>query len=373
MNPFKYGQIVSGKDFCPRPQLEKQIKDFINSGQNLLIQGERRVGKTSLICETINKIKKKSLLYIDLLEVKSVDNLCKRLVKAIVTLEQKKGLLEKIIYSISHLRPVVSIDPITNQPTVSLGQDITLHPDSLEGIFDLIKKLHDDDSKSIIVVFDEFQDILNLKEYKEVLAIIRGRIQFHSSIPYIFSGSIRNKMHVIFNDSESPLFKSAITIEVGNIETKLFIDYIREKLLKGNHTIEDSVLIKIFEMAERITGDIQQFCNALWEITSRNEAISDEHISRALKLIFARESKSYEIVLTTTTDLQLRCLTGLARMGGKAPLSKEFLKNIGNILPASIQKSLIRLEQLKIIYKKNSEYKFVNPFFKLWLLSNNLF
>ncbi len=87
MNPFKYGQIVSGEDFCPRPKLQKQIKDFIQSGQNTLIQGERRVGKSSLIYETVNSIRKKRLLYIDLLEVKSVDNLCKRIVKSIISLE----------------------------------------------------------------------------------------------------------------------------------------------------------------------------------------------------------------------------------------------------------------------------------------------
>ena len=78
------------------------------------------------------------------------------------------------------------------------------------------------------------------------------------------------------------------------------------------------------------------------------------------------------MVLTNITDLQLKCLTGLANIGGKAPLSAAFLKNIGNVLPATNKKSLLRLEQIKIIYRKEGEYKFINPFFKSWLLSNNL-
>ena len=56
MNPFKYGQVVSAEDFCPRPQLIKEIMSFIKSGQNLCVQGERRVGKTSLIEDRLTDI-----------------------------------------------------------------------------------------------------------------------------------------------------------------------------------------------------------------------------------------------------------------------------------------------------------------------------
>lgn len=28
MNPFKYGQVVSAEDFCPRPDLMKQVIGF---------------------------------------------------------------------------------------------------------------------------------------------------------------------------------------------------------------------------------------------------------------------------------------------------------------------------------------------------------
>lgn len=371
MNPFKYGQIVYGEDFCPRPQLQKQIKQFVQSGQNILIQGERRVGKSSLMYETVHAIKKKRLLYVDLLEIKSIENLCRRIVKAIISLEQKSGFLDKSLKMLSHLRPVFSFDPITNLPTISLGQDIQLQPESLEEIFDVIQKLNKE--KPVIVAFDEFQDIIHVKEYNEILAIMRSKIQFHAGIPYIFMGSIRNKMFDIFHNPESPFFKSAITIDVEGLEEDTFKKYLQEKFLLGKRTMSDSLIHTIFEIAEYITGDVQQLCSAVWEISSYKESITEKHISEALMLIFARESKGYESVLVTLTALQLKCLVGLAKMGGDAPLSHHFSKNIGGILPASIKKSLTRLEQLKIIYKKNGVYKFINPFFKSWLITNNMF
>ncbi len=78
------------------------------------------------------------------------------------------------------------------------------------------------------------------------------------------------------------------------------------------------------------------------------------------------------MILANVTAIQLKCLIGLAVMKGKEALSAAFIKKIGNILPATVKKSLTRLEQIKIIYRKDREYKFINPFFRLWLLTNNL-
>ena len=47
--PFRYGCVVDGEYFCPRPELERQLRNYAESGQNLVIQGERRMGKTSLV------------------------------------------------------------------------------------------------------------------------------------------------------------------------------------------------------------------------------------------------------------------------------------------------------------------------------------
>ena len=58
-------------------------------------------------------------------------------------------------------------------------------------------------------------------------------------------------------------------------------------------------------------------------------------------------------------------------MGGKALLSSAFIQGVGITGPASIKKALTRLVQLKIVYRHAGEYKFVNPFFKAWLLWKN--
>lgn len=369
MNPFKYGQVVQSNDFCPRPDLLEQICEFMISGQNILIKGERRVGKTSLIFESVKAYAKKRILYVDLLEIKTSDDFCRRLVKAIISMEQKSGFLEKIFRSLSQLKPLLSADPLTGQPTISLDPIVRLKPESIEELLDLILKMNE--QKPIVVVFDEFQDILNLKDSKETLAILRSKIQFHTMIPYIFAGSIRNKMDSIFNSPESAFFKSAISIEVGSLDKELFVSFLMNKFKLGKRSAHSSLFDTIFEIAENNSGDVQQLCEALWETTSYGDKIIDKNIPNSLKLIFARELKGYEATLVQLTAQQVKCLVGLAKIGGKEPQSALFLHKSGIALPASVKKALTRLEQLKIIFHSQKEYKFINPFFKAWLIFKN--
>ena len=132
-------------------------------------------------------------------------------------------------------------------------------------------------------------------------------------------------------------------------------------------SIDSTAFEKVFEIAEDVPGDVQQLCEALWETTSYKGQISEQNITNALKLIFARESKGYEATTVQLTGQQLKCLVGLAKTGGWAPQSAAFLQAVGIRLPASVKKALNRLEQLKIVYQYQGEYRLVNPFFKAWL------
>ena len=366
MNPFRYGQVVSAGDFCPRPELQSALDGNIKAGQNVVLQGERRIGKTSLIHETVRKRKSHRLLYVDLMEIKTVDDFCRRIISALVTLERKSGFLERIIRSFAQLRPSLSVDPVTNQPTVSLDAGIKLQPESIEGLLDFVADL--ELKKRPVVAFDEFQDILNLADAAKTLAILRGKIQFHTEIPYIFAGSVRNAMNGIFTDPESPLFKSAVILDVGPLPADVFSRFLTRKFAKGDRSVERQVLGRVMEIADGVPGDVQALCACLWDLSNKGDTIAEKHLPAALELIFARESKGYESALVLLTAQQQRCLTGLARMGGAAPLSGAFLAGVGIAQPASVKKALIRLQRIKLIYRHRGEYRFVNPFFRAWLV-----
>jgi archaellum biogenesis ATPase FlaH len=371
MNPFSYGQIVKGTDFCRRPELVKKLAENIKRGQNVYIQGERRTGKSSLIFETIRTLKKFRTIYTDLLEVKSSDDFIKRMVMAVISMEKSRGYLDKVFQKLSHIRPVASIDPITGLPTLTIDAAVELQPNSIGGVLDLIASYHSK-TRPIVVVFDEFQDILNLKDARQTLALLRSKVQFQTHIAYVFAGSIRNKMDSIFNDPDSAFFKSAIPIHVGPLDSGIFHEFIKNRFNTGKRQIDPEAIGDIFDICFKIPGDVQQLCSALWDTTAPGEQITAVRIPVALELIFSHELKGYETILKIVSSQQLKLLTALARLGGKAPMSSAFLKNSGIAQASSIQRALGRLIDLRIIFHYENEYRFVNPFFRAWLLHKNL-
>jgi AAA+ ATPase superfamily predicted ATPase len=72
MNPFRYGEIVTKSDFCARPALAKRLRGYLESEHNSVILGERRTGKTSLIVESVRRLRGLRLLYAQFWAVKSV-------------------------------------------------------------------------------------------------------------------------------------------------------------------------------------------------------------------------------------------------------------------------------------------------------------
>jgi len=365
MNPFVYGRVVSSGDFCPRPRLSRMLEEFIRSRQNVLVQGERRTGKTSLIHETAGKMGS-NVIYVDFLESRSVHDVVRRLVSGLVTLDSKAGILGRVLGAIAHLRPTFSVDPITGNPALSLDSAVKVRPETVEGILDAYEEIGA--GTGMTVIFDEFQDILKLEDSGPVLAVMRGKIQFQQEVVYIFAGSVRNEMNGIFTDPESPFFKSAAVIEVDAIEHEAFGEFIREKFSSGDRTIRDEVLVEIYRIAEDIPGDVQQLCNALWDCSEPGDEITPDLLPAALELIFSREIRGYENALAKITGLQIRTLVSIARLGGEKPFSREFLESTGTVHVNALVKSLGRLEKLKILYRRKDRYVLVNPFFKAWLL-----
>ena len=111
--------------------LTKSLTRFITSGQNVYVQGERRIGKTSLIMDSIHHCKGIRAYYVDLLEIKTVTGLCQRLAKALISFEQQAGFLEKILKNLSQFKPTIGFDALTGTPTISIDPMFTFTPDSL--------------------------------------------------------------------------------------------------------------------------------------------------------------------------------------------------------------------------------------------------
>lgn len=334
MNPFKYGCTVAGEYFCQRPELSRQLRNYIESGQNVVIQGERRMGKTSLVLETVRHMKGVALLHADFLCVRDTSDFCRRLAVALTRLENSVGA------AASELTSVESV---------------------MEAVVAQTAK------RKVCVVFDEFQDILDLDDGRQILAILRSRIQLDSNTPYVFLGSIRNRMTDVFWHPDSPFYHSAAALPVGGIERNDFLKFIRSRFAIGKRMLPEAEFASISSLAHDTPGYVQELCEVLWDVTEPRDEIDAKAIERGLVAIFAREQDHYEIFIRRLTPLQMRVLRGLAIRGGSGVYSTEFLSVVGSRNAASVRAAIKKLVSDGIVYNYENEYRFVNPFFGAWI------
>lgn len=370
MNPFTYGTTVSDEDFCARPALEKLMRKHVASKQNIHIEGERRTGKTSLVFHVVGAMKKRLLIQFDFMLVKSAGDICARLVDGLSRASRGIGVFEKIVKKLAHLRPVVSVDPATGEPALSLAPapDATFSGKSLVELLELGRAVFT--AKNPVIFFDEFQDVLKTPDADEILALFRGAIQHHRDCTYIYSGSARSDMDSIFRHPDSPFFKSAVPIPVGNIDRGDFIPFLVRKFKTGRRTAPAEIINEILDMVSDNPGDAQEVCNCLWDVTNEGAVLSRDDVERAVRMIFDRESKYFEQVVDSLTTFQKKCLKGIASTDGTGIYSNRFFDLTGARNTGSITRAVKRFQKDRIIHDSGEKYVFASPFLRLWLLRN---
>lgn len=364
-NPFRYGCVVDGEYFCPRIELERQLRSYAESGQNVVIQGERRMGKTSLVRKAITGMRGERLLYIDLHSIKTLADFCRRVMVGVAGVTDKMSFLKKALSLAYRLRPAITADPNTGALSITVDAKAASEPESLNEVMKTIEKLAKDGG--LYVVFDEFQDILKLEDSERMLAEMRSTIQFQADTPYFFLGSVRNEMLHIFSDYESPFFKSALPFEVGAIDSAEFTRFLVKRFSKGDRRISMGTVASILAFAGGVSGDVQELCDALWEVSEEGAEISDADIPKALKVVFARERNGFDAAVADLTPNQFTVLRGLAELGDVGVYSDEFMKFVQKASPGAVKRALNKLEACRLVYVFHKGYRFANPFFKEWI------
>jgi len=370
MNPFRYGSTVCDEDFCRRPELERTLKGHIESKQNVHIEGDRRTGKTSLVFEVCGALRRSVILHFDFQLVKSVVDVRSRIIDGLSSASAQAGVFEKLVKALAYLKPTVSVNPATGEPTLSVKAE---DPSDLKerSITDLLELGRKNFSVRHLVMFlDEFQDVTKLPDADGILASMRSCIQRHHDCAYIYSGSSRSDMDAIFRNPDSPFYKSAIAVPVGSIPRTDFVPFLKSRFRSGRRSVPAGVIEKVLDLVSDNPGDAQELCNCLWDVTDAGRKLDDADVDRALEVIFARELRYFEQVMEDITPVQKRCLRGLATFDDHGIYSKTFMVGTGILNTGSITRAVKQLEKRRIVFPVGKRFIFASPFLKLWLLRN---
>lgn len=366
-NPFIYQGYESPKYFCDREVETKTLLSHLKNGRNVTLISPRRIGKTGLIKNTFYHLKEQekdaTCLYIDIFATKNLHDFVELLGVMVINeiVRKNASFIEKTISFFSALRPVLSMDPLTGEPSVSITVEPSKEDITIQSIFNYLN----DSEQEVYIAIDEFQQIAEYPE-KGTEALLRSYIQFALHVHFIFSGSKFHLMAEIFGSPKHPFYQSTEMMGLKPLDSDVYYDFCLQFFKEKGGNIEKDIFEYLYNMFEGHTWYIQCIMNRLYEANTNVESI--EPVNAAILSILAGREPQFECLSQFFTDNQFSLLKAIAKEGIVAhPTAGRFIKS-HNLSGASSTKAALKvLEDKELVYRKPEGYIIYDRFMDLWL------
>jgi hypothetical protein len=368
-NPFIISVIPPEAPFCNRTRELRQLISYGSAGTNVVVFSPRRFGKTSLVKRVQSNLAKKGMLtlYADFFGVTSVDDVAGRIAKCVyVFIRGNEPLMKKAIRLLTAFRPVLK--PAEDG---SFAISIESTGQNLQGI-ELLDKTLDDlglfmeqvGPESVHIVFDEFQEITELRD-KKIEGTLRSHIQFHRS-SYFFVGSRRHILLGMFNEKSRPFYQSAQLYELKKLPHDELVGYLMDQFKRGGKRCPEQNAEKISLLSQQNPYYAQKLALNVYEVSGK--VVHGKDIKGALELMIDNEIFFYQAILQALAPRQIALLRAVAIESSKTLLSNRYISrhDLGSI--GAVQAALKKLRQLDLVEKNpDNRHQLVDPIFKLWL------
>jgi hypothetical protein len=369
-NPFVYGQVLlPGRPFCARPDLEAKVREAAQNQGRIVLIGDRRMGKSSLVEHTLLS-SAHVLLAVDLRGLDSVEDFIDRLtLRLSAALKAHRALLKHLPAPLQDALEFLDELKLTVGP-VDLSARGKPKASTVVRAMDAVERASR--WKPLTVFFDEFQEIvenLDERDSRHLLGVLRGEIQRHARVAYIFAGSARGSMLEIFTGEGSHFYQSAMIQDIGPIPEADMRKFFIEQFARGGRKVDAATLQAVFALAGSSPNDQQQLAYHLWTQSTPGPVRLDA-LQRAFLHIMAEVGRRGEIILEEATPAQRRLLFAVALREDTESATDSFVRFAGFNTNSSVNSALRPF--LKgtnaLIDKHGSRLRYRERFMRLWVL-----
>ena len=337
-NPFKFGTLVDGEFFTDRVTELESIQRMLDNENHLVLISPRRFGK----CPSIS---------LNMQNMLSIEDFASKILRELFRLYP----LERIRHLMTHFRiaPIVSTNPITN------GIDVSFQPVIngivlLEDAMALLEKVSTE-NKKLIVVFDEFQEIMNIR--KGLDKQLRSIMQEQQHLNYILLGSQESMMTEIFERKKSPFYHFGKLMHLSKIPYEDFRTYVAERLpLK--EASQNSVVDDILSFTGLHPYYTQQLSAQVWEMMTYDKLL-DNVVSEAVNAIIQAHDLDFERLWLSFNRTDRFIMQSLS--SNKNPMQNR------QMATSTTFSAIKRLMKAGYVIR-TEDYEVEDPFFKTWIL-----
>ena len=367
---FVYGVAVSDYNFIGREQETKRLLDNFRGGINVILMSPRRLGKTSLVKHVCNKLDEEDIItvYLDIFGCKSEYDFYNKLAAEVLkqTASKHELWLEEAKEFIYRLTPKISFSPEPNADfAISLG--ITPKTHTPEEVLGMAEKIAIKKGKRIVICIDEFQQIGEMANSKQIQARLRTVWQHQKQVSYCLFGSKHHLMSAIFLHRSMPFYQFGDIISLDKIATADWVEYIVSHFADGKRTISRALAEDICKFTENYSAYVQQLSWLVFTQKEEGETVTEEDVKQAMNDLLATNEILFMQMIEPLSEYQLNFLraiaSGVTKDFGLSEVREEYklgsYSNINRLKTALLERDLIE--------KRGAETVMTDAVFAKWI------
>lgn len=366
--PFQYGTLATKENFVDRVEDRNQLKSFLSSHINVMLISPRRWGKSSLVKVAMEELQDEQkdvhVCFIDAFSIGSEAEFYRTFASKVIACASTK-LERRIQDAKKFLTGVVPQVVIKDDITNFMAFDVKFIPQEQDkmDILRLPEILAVAKNIRMIVCIDEFQQLANLPEYKNMEGKMRSAWQQQEHVTYCLYGSKRHMMMDIFNNAHSPFYRFGQMLFLNKIPKAEWIPFIIGAFEKTGKSISEAFANQVCDTVECHSWYLQQLCFFIWSATT--DKVTEQIYQYGLQQLINTNSPMF---LSDTEALAASQIAMLRAINdGAQQLSSNEIKSaygLGN--PNTISKNKRILKDKDIIEERMGQLAFVDPVYRLW-------
>lgn len=367
INPFIIEGYLSPEYFCDRQEETALLTRHLTNRCNVALIAPRRLGKSGLIfnCFQQEAIREQyHCIYIDIYDSKNLSEFVYALGKGILAALKPKGrkVWEFFLNMLQSLKSTISFD-INGNPEWNIGIGDIQTPDiTLDEIFDYLEQA----DKPCLVAIDEFQTIANYPE-KTVEATLRKRIQNCHNANFVFSGSKRHMMALMFTSQSRPFYHSASIMGLEAIDKEVYLAFANHHLARNGKEISAEAFDYLYHQFDGITWYIQYVLNMLYSSVSDQSPLMVDDVKAIIGMILSQHRFAYQALIYQLTAKQKQVLIAIAKEGKPSSLMSQAFLQKYRLGASTVQGAVKTLLEKDFITQDEGCFQLCDKFLELCL------
>lgn len=368
---FPVGVPVVGKDLVNRDKELQEITQLLSIGQSVIIVAPRKYGKTSLILETLNRMRKHGYFtaLVDLFGILTKRQLAEKIVDSVLvnkklnhSIKMIKENLVKAMQRVELKHTIQDFEFILGFSNYQVDED-TLLDLSLDFSEKFAQKYH----KHLILAFDEFGDVFKLNG-EPIIKKMRAVFQLHQNVTYIFSGSQESLMKDLFTRSKSAFFRFGRVLYLYELPKQEMTSYIITSFEKEGIRITLPVVEQILQKTNCHPYYTQLVCQLCYlNVKNVKESLCLDDILQAYRKAILFEKSYFEEIYTSLMENRYQLL-----LLNQLLYDDESAYKLPEIDKQYIYKLLTTLQKKGIIKRVDKgKYIITDPLFRDYLKLHN--